>query len=215
MALFMVMPNTEVKWLPAFIASFFTSIMFSVFQYAFIYLQVLINTYNKIYGSFSVIFIFLIWLRIAWFLIILGAHLSYLLQNRDMNLYYDSLNIDEISFQSKFSLAVHILTEMVIRYQKEENLVTRADFIEKFHNVIAIDGVLRILKKGNFILEGKNEKQEKVYSLAKNLEKTKLEEVYFVISSYGKKLENIEYKVVSEKNLQTRLSELGGYEERE
>lgn len=215
MALFMVMPNTEVKWLPAFIASFFTSIMFSVFQYAFIYLQVLINTYNKIYGSFSVLFIFLIWLRIAWFLIILGAHLSYLLQNRDMNLYYDSLNIDEISFQSKFSLAVHILTEMVLRYQKEENLVTRADFIEKFHNVIAIDGVIRILKKGNFILEGKNEKQEKVYSLAKNLEKTKLEEVYFVISSYGKKLENIEYKVVSQKNLQTRLSELGGYEERE
>ena len=104
---------------------------------------------------------------------------------------------------------------MVLRYQKEENLVTRADFIEKFHNVIAIDGVIRILKKGNFILEGKNEKQEKVYSLAKNLEKTKLEEVYFVISSYGKKLENIEYKVVSEKNLQTRLSELGGYEERE
>src|SRR3712207_5526958 len=143
------------------------------------------------------------------------SHLSYLLQNRDMNLYYDSLNIDEISFQSKFSLAVHMLAEMVIRYQKEENLITRAEFIERFHNVIAIDGVLRILKKGNLILEGKNEKQEKVYSLAKNLEKTKLEEVYFVISSYGKKLENIEYEIVSEKNLQTRLSELGGYEERE
>ena len=189
--------------------------MFSIFQYAFIYLQVLINTYNKIYGSFSVIFIFLIWLRIAWFLIILGAHLSYLLQNRDMNLYYDSLNIDEINFQSKFSLALHIVTEMVKRYEREETLVSRADLIEKFHNVIAIDGILRILKKGNFILEGKNEKQEKVYSLAKNLEKTKVEELYDIVSSYGKKLDNMEYKTVSEKTLQTRLSELGGYEEKE
>lgn len=215
MALFMVMPNTEVKWLPAFVASFFTSVMFSIFQYAFIYLQVLINAYNMIYGSFSVIFIFLIWLRIAWFLIILGAHLSYLLQNRDINLYCDSLSIDEINFQSKFSLAVHLLAVMVRRYQKEESLVTRAELTARFHNVIAIDGVLRILKKGNFILEGKNEKQEKVYSLAKNIEKTRLEEVYFVISSYGKMIEDIEYEIISEKRLQTRLCELGGYEEKE
>ena len=215
MALFMVMPNTEVKWLPAFVASFFTSVMFSIFQYAFIYLQVLINAYNMIYGSFSVIFIFLIWLRIAWFLIILGAHLSYLLQNRDINLYCDSLSIDEINFQSKFSLAVHLLAVMVRRYQKEESLVTRAELAARFHNVIAIDGVLRILKKGNFILEGKNEKQEKVYSLAKNIEKTRLEEVYFVISSYGKMIEDIEYEIISAKRLQTRLCELGGYEEKE
>ncbi len=215
MALFMVMPNTEVKWLPAFVASFFTSVMFSIFQYAFIYLQVLINAYNMIYGSFSVIFIFLIWLRIAWFLIILGAHLSYLLQNRDINLYCDSLSIDEINFQSKFSLAVHLLAVMVRRYQKEESLVTRAELTARFHNVIAIDGVLRILKKGNFILEGKNEKQEKVYSLAKNIEKTRLEEVYFVISSYGKMIEDIEYEIISAKRLQTRLCELGGYEEKE
>lgn len=207
----MVMPNTEVKWLPAFIASFFTSIMFSVFQYAFIYLQVLINTYNKIYGSFPS-YSFLIWLRIAWFLIILGAHLSYLLQNRDMNLYYDSLNIDEISFQSKFSLAVHILTEMVIRYQKEESLVTRADFIEKFHNVIAIDGVLRILKK-EFYFGGRNEKQEKVYSLAK-FGKNKVGRAVFCDFFLWKKLENIENKVVSEKNANSFIG-IRGYEERE
>src|SRR3712207_7881347 len=49
-------------------------------------------------------------------------------------------------------------------------------------------------------------RSEKVYSLAKNLEKTKVEELYDIVSSYGKKLDNMEYKTVSEKTLQTRLS---------
>src|SRR3712207_7772233 len=73
------------------------------------------------------------------------------------------------SFQSKFSLAVHMLAEMVIRYQKEENLITRAEFIERFHNVIAIDGVLRILKKGNRSEEHTSELHSRQYLVCRLL----------------------------------------------
>lgn len=210
MALFMVMPNTEVKWLPAFIASLCTSIMFSVFQYVFIYLQVWINTYNKIYGSFSVIFIFLIWLRIAWFLIILGAHLSYLLQNRDMDVHFTGLSGDNLSFLGKYALAISILEEMVVRYQFSEDVVSRIELIEKFQSSIAVEEVLRILKKAHFILEGQNEQQERIYSLTKNIEKTKLEEVYFAVASYGKTVTHISYQRSGVEHLSTRLCELGG-----
>lgn len=210
MALFMVMPNTEVKWLPAFIASLCTSIMFSVFQYVFIYLQVWINTYNKIYGSFSVIFIFLIWLRIAWFLIILGAHLSYLLQNRDMDVHFTGLSGDNLSFLGKYALAISILEEMVVRYQFSEDVVSRIELIEKFQSSIAVEEVLRILKKAHFILEGQNEQHEKIYSLTKNIEKTKLEEVYFAVASYGKTVTHISYQRSGVEHLSTRLCELGG-----
>lgn len=210
MALFMVMPNTEVKWLPAFIASLCTSIMFSIFQYVFIYLQVWINTYNKIYGSFSVIFIFLIWLRIAWVLIILGAHLSYFLQNRDIEVHVTGSSTDNLSFLGKYTLAISILEEMVVRYQLSEDVVTRAELVKKFQSSIAVEEVLRILKKAHFVLEGQNEQQEKIYSLTKNIEKTKLAEVYLAVASHGKTVTHISYQRSGVEHLNTRLCELGG-----
>lgn len=214
MALFMVMPNTEVKWFPAFVASFCTSILFSLFQYVFIYLQLWINTYNKIYGSFSVIFIFLIWLRIAWFLIVLGAHLSYLLQNRDIDIHFTDLNADSLSFLVKYSLALSILQEMVSRYQNAEPLVSRRELIETFQSSVAVDGVLRILKKAHLVLEAYDETQEKIYSLRKNIEKTKLEEVYFAVASYGKSISNISYAKTKIEYLGRYLCELGGSQEK-
>ena len=79
--MYMLIPNTKVRFIPALIAAMFISLFFSGFQSLFILLQDMVNAYNKIYGSFSVIFIFLFWLKIMWFFIILGSHLCYFLQN--------------------------------------------------------------------------------------------------------------------------------------
>ena len=75
-------PNTKVRFIPALISAMFIAMFFSGFQSLFLLLQDMVNAYNKIYGSFSVIFIFLFWLKIMWFFIILGSHLCYFLQKQ-------------------------------------------------------------------------------------------------------------------------------------
>ncbi|MCJ8343374.1 MAG: YihY/virulence factor BrkB family protein [Cetobacterium sp.] len=60
---YILIPTSDVKFLPAFISGIFVSIFFNQIQFLLIKLQIFINTYNKIYGSFSVILIFLFWLR--------------------------------------------------------------------------------------------------------------------------------------------------------
>lgn len=212
-ALFMVMPNTEVRFIPAFIAGFCTSVMFSIFQYSFIYLQVWINTYNKIYGSFSVIFIFLIWLRIAWFLIILGAHLSYLLQNKNIGIQEIGPKAERLSFHTKFSLSLKIVRVLVQRYVDSEGLVSREEFIELFHNGIAVDSVLRILKKSHILVESQNAEQEKFYSLAKNIDKVRVLEIYQAVANYGENLNLGTETNFSRELLDLTLRDLGGNQE--
>lgn len=112
--MYMLIPNTKVRFIPALIAAMFISLFFSGFQSLFMSLQAMVNTYNKIYGSFSVIFIFLFWLKIMWFFIILGAHLCYFLQNRELHLFTKS--VEDISFKIKEYAAVILMKELIERY---------------------------------------------------------------------------------------------------
>ena len=55
--MYMLIPNTKVRFIPALISAMFIAMFFSGFQSLFLLLQDMVNAYNKIYGSFSVIFI--------------------------------------------------------------------------------------------------------------------------------------------------------------
>ncbi|MGL4687311.1 MAG: YihY/virulence factor BrkB family protein, partial [Fusobacteriaceae bacterium] len=104
---YMIMPNTKIRLVPAIISSFFISLLFNQSNVIFLKLQILITEYNKIYGSFSIILIFLIWLKIIWFLILLGSHLTYFLQNNDTLLNIDGIKY--LNFNTKFKLTTIIV----------------------------------------------------------------------------------------------------------
>ena len=81
--LYFLIPNTRVKWRSALIAGLFTGIAYQLFQNAFIFLQKSIYSYNRIYGSFAVLPLFLVWVKISWQMVFFGAELSYAEQNID------------------------------------------------------------------------------------------------------------------------------------
>ncbi|MBP5307229.1 MAG: YihY/virulence factor BrkB family protein [Paludibacteraceae bacterium] len=86
-ALFIIVPNTRVRFLPALSAGLFTGVFFQLFQFLYIKGQVLLTSYNAVYGGFAVIPLLLLWLQISWVIILLGAELSYAAQNAE---YYES-----------------------------------------------------------------------------------------------------------------------------
>lgn len=218
--LYMVMPNTNVKFIPAFIAGFTTSVIFFIFQYIFIYIQFLIHTYNAIYGSFSVIFIFLLWIRIAWFMIILGVHLSYLLQNPSIDLLLDG-GLSEVSFNTKFYITLKIIRELSKRYIEDREAPT-ADELKNIIKTSAylVDSSLETLIKLNYIVVGENLKAEKIYVLIKNIDKHTINELLNDLLNLGEKIYNLENeeideieKIIFSKNYNITLRELGGKNE--
>lgn len=224
MSLYLVMPNTSVKAFPAFFASLITSIAFYIFQYTFILLQSSLINYNVIYGSFSVIFIFLIWIRVSWFIIILGVHISYLIQNANFDLNIDNGAVN-ISFNSRLYVTLKILEELVKRYLNKD-VPASLDELRKVikSSPFLIESVLEDLIKGTYIISSEDF-GEKVYCISKNIDDISLNEIYNFTSNMGEEIfvlqDSIMYdeieKLVIEKKFEgslRSLANLGGNSEK-
>ena len=217
MALYLVMPNTMVKIIPAFIASVIVSIAFLLFQYIFILLQFLLIGYDTVYGGFSVIFIFLIWVRICWFIVILGVHITYLIQNAnfDINIENDTINI---SFNSKLYITFKVLEEIIKRYLNNQSPPNMSDLRKvTTSSPFLIGNVLDDLIRGGYILSSRDY-SEKVFCIAKNIEEVSLKEIYDFIANTGEEIyilqdgkitDRIE-KIIIDKDYSRTLKSLGG-----
>ena len=75
--LYKVSANTKVNTKSAFISSFLASSAWSISKYIFVLYITYNKTYSTIYGSFSVVMFFLIWLYISWIIFLYGVKLCY------------------------------------------------------------------------------------------------------------------------------------------
>ena len=65
-AVFMLIPNTKVRFYNALIAGVFTGTAFMILQWLFVSGQLYVSKYNAIYGSFSFLPLLLIWMQLVW-----------------------------------------------------------------------------------------------------------------------------------------------------
>ena len=82
-------PNAEVSFGTAFRAALPAAIAFTLIQYLYLETQVLVTNMSTVYGAFAAVPLFLMWLNIGWFIILIGAELSYAFQH------VDSYNIED------------------------------------------------------------------------------------------------------------------------
>lgn len=184
--MYMLIPNTKVRFIPALIAAVFISLFFSGFQSLFILLQGMVNTYNKIYGSFSVIFIFLFWLKLMWFFIILGAHLCYFLQNRELHLFTKS--VEDVNFKIKEYTAVILMKELVERYLNNLTPLTINEIVKKYgipYEVIKY--ILNVFIENELVGEI-GEKDDKSYVIIKNVDGISFKTVFKSLENFGERI---------------------------
>lgn len=71
--LYRVVPNTHVRWSHAWAGGLFVSIGFELAKRGLALYLGKVPVYSTIYGAFSVVPIFLIWLYLTWVIVLLGA----------------------------------------------------------------------------------------------------------------------------------------------
>lgn len=76
-------PNAYVKYSEALRAAFIAAIPFTIVQYTYLETQVFVTRLNSIYGAFAAVPLFMIWINMGWFIILIGAELSYAFQHVD------------------------------------------------------------------------------------------------------------------------------------
>lgn len=93
-AFYMALPNTKVKFLPAFISGCLAGVAFQVLQALYVNGIIWISKYNAIYGSFAAVPLLLLFLQVSWTICLFGAQLSFAIQNvRTFNFNQDCKNI--------------------------------------------------------------------------------------------------------------------------
>ncbi len=83
-AMYKFIPTAKVKFKNAFKSAILSGVCFTVLQYLYLETQLLVTRVNAVYGAVAAIPLFLIWLRIGWFIIMLGAQFSFSLQNQGL-----------------------------------------------------------------------------------------------------------------------------------
>lgn len=79
--MFKFIPNAHVKFRNAFKAALAASAAFTIVQCLYIETQIFVSRMNAVYGVFAAIPLFMVWVNLGWFIIIIGAQISYSIQN--------------------------------------------------------------------------------------------------------------------------------------
>jgi len=77
------MPNTRVKAWPGLVGGFATGVCFMVWLVICARLQIGVIKYNALYGGFAMLPILLLWIYTSWLIVLLGAEITFALQNGD------------------------------------------------------------------------------------------------------------------------------------
>lgn len=88
-AMYKFIPNVDVYYSNALRAAIPAGIAFTLMNYLYLETQVMVTRLNGIYGAFAAVPLFMVWVNIGWFIILIGAELSYAFQH------VDSYNIDD------------------------------------------------------------------------------------------------------------------------
>lgn len=130
--MYILMPNTRVRFVPALVAGVICG---SVWEGAFrIYTDFNIGVakYNTIYGTFAVLPIFIIWLYISWLIVLIGAQLSYAIQN--VRSYQQEVNFYDVSYDQKEEMALNIMLKVAGRFHNG----LRRMGVENLSNTLAV-----------------------------------------------------------------------------
>ena len=79
---YIVMPNTKVRFLPALCAGAFAGCTYQILQATYISIQIKVSNAGAIYGSFAALPLFLVWLYVSWLLFLIGAQVMVLFEER-------------------------------------------------------------------------------------------------------------------------------------
>ena len=121
-------PNTKVRWQPALIGGIIAGLMWNLGGVGFALFVGSSANYPAIYSSFATAIFFMIWLYLAWMILLIGGSISFYLQNpQPLSLHHQQLTL---SNRTKEKLALAIAAAVASRYYAGERPHSTASLTE-------------------------------------------------------------------------------------
>jgi len=117
-ALYLWMPNTRVKWQAALVGGGVASLLWMINNQLSSIYHSKVLTYNAIYGSLGALPIFLVGVYFTWLIVLFGAQVSYVYQNRKA--YLQERVAGRVHQQAREFAALRLMTCIGARFSARE-----------------------------------------------------------------------------------------------
>ena len=136
-------PNTKVRFLSALIPGIIMGTGFQLLQMLSVYLIAMLSRTSIVYGAFASIPILMTWLQYTSLLILIGAEMSYAIQNNEEFEYEQDLN--RMSRRYKDFIMLYLLSVIIHRFENDEAPLTAHELAIRDHLPIRL--VNRLLSR--------------------------------------------------------------------
>lgn len=183
--MYWAIPNTKVRFLAAFVPGVLMGTLFQLLQALSMYIIVFLSRTSIVYGAFASIPLLLMWLQWSCLLILIGAALSYSIQNKEEFEYEKDLN--EMSRRYKDCLTLYLLSEIIKRFNTDQPPMSAHDMAEEFHLPVRLVNRLlsRLLEVGVVRTLYVENNEEKTFQPALDTHKISVGMVFDRIDAQG------------------------------
>lgn len=129
--MYMAIPNTKVRLMSALVPGILMGTLFQLLQMLSVYLIALLSRTSIVYGAFATIPILMTWLQYTSLLILIGAEMSYAIQNNEEFEYEHDLN--RMSRRYKDFVMLYLLSGIIKRFESDEAPLTAHDMAVRDH----------------------------------------------------------------------------------
>lgn len=128
--MYMLVPNTKVRFKHAFVAGVVSGTAFQILRWVFVSGMVSVTKYNAIYGSFSFLPLLLLWIYFIWIVALSGAVLCYSSQNIIRFNYFNDIKEISVNYRRKVSIAIMVV--IAKQFHQQRTPLTLSDLSEKY-----------------------------------------------------------------------------------
>jgi len=182
---FLAMPNTRVKVRSALFSGLLTGIALQVLQIVYVESQMGITKLGTLYGSFAAIPLLMVWIQMSWVVVLIGAQLSYYLQN--ITRYEFEFEVQTVSPKQKKRLSLLVMHSLIEEFVK--GLKPRAPeeiSLELSLPARTVHDCLDLLHEASLVTEVWSDEEERyVYQPATDVNRMTLSFVLDQIESSG------------------------------
>lgn len=182
--IYLIIPNTKVRFVNALIAGLIAGVVFQAFQALYVSGQINLTRYNAVYGGFAAIPLLLLWLNISSLIFLIGAEICYVSQNLR---YYDyRAEAENISQHYKRNLSLFVVYVIVKRLQNNEPPLSEEEIVTDYKLPIRIvNQILGDLTKSNILVMLIDEKNRRSYLPSIDISQLTISKVDKMLNSHG------------------------------
>lgn len=172
MGMYMCVPNTKVRLQVVIVPGILAGVGMQALQLFYIHAQVLLSSYNAIYGSFAALPLFMLWVQLSWTICLFGVELCYTNQNMDELSF--RLQVADISPRYRLLLAIILMSRVCQRFADGKRPYTALDLRRLTNIPIRItQDLLYMLVRAGLLSENSadGKDQEPTYQPAMTLQK--------------------------------------------